>query len=183
MADRGNHRIQVFDANGTFLRKFGSSGSLEGQFRYPLSLDFSDEGNLMVGDHDNRRIVHFTKSGNFYGITAPSITPLSFTTYPTDSLDYPTAIGLKFTTKTDTRLNSGTKAAVLMPGFPPYPTGPSLGWTTTWTRSSSTAQPTRTIRPPNSRKSPTLKSSAWYNPTTRTTWKSLTELMTPTVPK
>src|SRR5439155_3914247 len=35
VADAGNHRIQKFDANGTFLTAWGSPGSGDGQFRGP----------------------------------------------------------------------------------------------------------------------------------------------------
>src|SRR5262249_50702417 len=35
VADTGNHRIQKFDASGTFLTTWGSSGSGNGQFSFP----------------------------------------------------------------------------------------------------------------------------------------------------
>jgi hypothetical protein len=35
IADTDNHRIQVFDADGTFLGKWGSEGSGDGQFLAP----------------------------------------------------------------------------------------------------------------------------------------------------
>ena len=33
VADTGNHRIEAFDADGTFLWTFGESGEAPGQFR------------------------------------------------------------------------------------------------------------------------------------------------------
>ena len=38
VADSQNHRIQVFDATGTFLRQFGSEGTAPGQFKEPWSV-------------------------------------------------------------------------------------------------------------------------------------------------
>ena len=33
-----NHRVQVFDSNGVFLRKFGSNGSGDGQFNAAIGI-------------------------------------------------------------------------------------------------------------------------------------------------
>lgn len=35
MADKDNHRIQIFTFDGAFLLKFGEKGSKAGQFNYP----------------------------------------------------------------------------------------------------------------------------------------------------
>ena len=34
IADFANHRIQIFDRQGNFQRKFGSKGAEDGQFKY-----------------------------------------------------------------------------------------------------------------------------------------------------
>ena len=65
MVDRYNHRIQVFDLNGTYLRSLGGYGNLEGKFNNPMDMDWDDEGHLVVVDHSNRRLVHITTSGQF----------------------------------------------------------------------------------------------------------------------
>jgi len=59
VADRNNHRIQVLDRNGTFKRKFGSSGTAPGQLQYPLDLAFLPNGNLAVSEAKNQ--LHFFK--------------------------------------------------------------------------------------------------------------------------
>ena len=43
VSDLSNHRVQVFDANGNFLRKWGSLGNLDGQMNKPHSLDVDED--------------------------------------------------------------------------------------------------------------------------------------------
>ena len=50
VADKGNHRVQVLDQNGSFLRKFGSYGTAPGQLRGPRGLCILQNGNVVVGD-------------------------------------------------------------------------------------------------------------------------------------
>ncbi|GIS95403.1 MAG: hypothetical protein CM1200mP22_26400 [Dehalococcoidia bacterium] len=38
VSDRGNDGIQVFDAKGRFLRKWGGTGSGDGDLRFPQGL-------------------------------------------------------------------------------------------------------------------------------------------------
>ncbi len=63
VADHDNHRIQVLDRNGTFKRKFGSSGSDPGQFSYPHGIAFLPDGTLVVGD--NNYLHFFQSDGTF----------------------------------------------------------------------------------------------------------------------
>jgi len=50
IADQSNHRVQVLDVNGTFLRKFGQGGTAPGQISYPKDLNFLSDGTLIVAD-------------------------------------------------------------------------------------------------------------------------------------
>ncbi len=59
VADRGNFRIQKFDANGTFLATWGSSGSGNGQFPGPTAAATDASGNIYVADQSNNRIQKF----------------------------------------------------------------------------------------------------------------------------
>ena len=71
VADTGNHRVQVFDRNGTLLFKFGAEGSGEGNFSSPedvavrrnsISVDASV---IAVADTGNHRIQVFHGNGTF----------------------------------------------------------------------------------------------------------------------
>ena len=61
----GNDRIQKFDSSGTFLTKWGSSGSGDGQFDGPVGVATDSSGNVYVADYDNHRIQKFDSSGTF----------------------------------------------------------------------------------------------------------------------
>ena len=45
VVEESNHRIQVFDKNGTFLRKWGQHGSNNGDFHHPYSIALKMDGN------------------------------------------------------------------------------------------------------------------------------------------
>ena len=63
IGDRSNHRIQVFDSNGTFSHAFGSEGSRAGQFNRPAGVAVTKEGDIVVADKDNHRIQKFQLNG------------------------------------------------------------------------------------------------------------------------
>ena len=83
VADSDNHRIQVFDANGAFLRSWGSNCNLatgtgcadpdgdgplalgDGQFQEPWGITVSDTGRVYVTDTWNHRIQVFDSAGAF----------------------------------------------------------------------------------------------------------------------
>ena len=64
---KGHPRIIKFDANGKFIKEWGSSGTGPGQFGMPHCLAMDSQGNLYVGDRDNNRIQVFTQDGKFLG--------------------------------------------------------------------------------------------------------------------
>jgi len=66
VSDANNYRIQVFSADGKFLRMFGSKGSGPGQFLRAHGLEFSpDHSKLYIVDVDNNRVSVFEPSGKF----------------------------------------------------------------------------------------------------------------------
>lgn len=54
-----NHRVQKFDSDGTFLTKFGSSGTGDGQFKGPGGIAIDGAGNVYVSDISGDRIQKF----------------------------------------------------------------------------------------------------------------------------
>lgn len=56
MADKDNHRIQVFDENGNFLLKFGERGRPIGMFNYPWGVATNSQNHIAVSDTRNHRV-------------------------------------------------------------------------------------------------------------------------------
>ncbi len=63
VCDRGNHRVQVLDSNGTWLKDFGARGDSNGQFECPEYLCISPVNYLLVSDSCNNRIQIFDLCG------------------------------------------------------------------------------------------------------------------------
>ena len=56
---RATHRVQVFSADGTFVTKWGTLGSDDGQFSSPFGIAVDPSGTIYVADHANDRIQVF----------------------------------------------------------------------------------------------------------------------------
>ena len=65
MTDCKSHRVQVFDRNGKFLRKFGEYGSLDRQLKSPEGLSIYDNGDIIVTDKGNKLMKIFSSSGEY----------------------------------------------------------------------------------------------------------------------
>uniref|UniRef100_A0AC34FTW7 B box-type domain-containing protein n=1 Tax=Panagrolaimus sp. ES5 TaxID=591445 RepID=A0AC34FTW7_9BILA len=65
VADRSNHRVQVFDARGNFLMKFGHRGNRQGEFNRPAGVCVNPSNDIIVADKDNHRIQIFFENGGF----------------------------------------------------------------------------------------------------------------------
>ncbi|MGB6340885.1 MAG: NHL repeat-containing protein [Candidatus Aminicenantaceae bacterium] len=61
--DSGNHRIQKFNADGTYVATIGNKGQGPGEFQYPQSIDVDSNGMLYVSESMNRRIQILTPEG------------------------------------------------------------------------------------------------------------------------
>lgn len=65
-ADTGNHRIQVFNANGSFNRSFGSQGVGNSQFNCPGGVAISPlNRDIVVVDSCNQRVQVFDSAWNY----------------------------------------------------------------------------------------------------------------------
>lgn len=65
VTDQLNHRVQIFDSNGNFLRSFGRQGNKEGQFNSPVGIAFGKNRSIYVSDSWNNRIQHFSWEGRY----------------------------------------------------------------------------------------------------------------------
>ncbi len=74
VADSGNHRVQVFDANGAALNAWGSFGPEPGQFNEPWGLAV-DDSFVYVADTWNHRVQKFTLDGELVGVFGTSGSP------------------------------------------------------------------------------------------------------------
>ena len=65
VADCLNHRVQVFDSNGTFLRSFGHKGEKAGEFNRPFGIAINKDRKIFVADQDNHRVQIFSWEGRY----------------------------------------------------------------------------------------------------------------------
>ena len=65
VCDSHNHRLQVFRADGTFVRQWGSYGAAPGQFKRPRAVAVSSTDEVFVTDTFNHRVQVFRLDGSF----------------------------------------------------------------------------------------------------------------------
>ena len=65
VTDHGNHRVQVFSSDGTYLRSFGRKGHKHGEFHSPTGIAFDSNGNIIVVDSANHRVQGFSGQGEY----------------------------------------------------------------------------------------------------------------------
>ena len=67
VTDCFNHRVQIFNSDGKFLRSFGREGNKAGEFKYPAVIACHNNGNIVVADNGNHRIQIFNGEGKYVG--------------------------------------------------------------------------------------------------------------------
>lgn len=65
VGDSSNHRVQVFDKEGNFVKYFGSYGNGEGEFDCLSGVAVNKTGQYIIADRYNHRVQIFDPSGNF----------------------------------------------------------------------------------------------------------------------
>jgi len=55
----------IYNADGTFIQSFGPRGSNDGELNVPSGLAIDNNGNLLVGDSNNKRICVFDRNYSF----------------------------------------------------------------------------------------------------------------------
>jgi sugar lactone lactonase YvrE len=63
VSDTWNNRIEVFDADGTFIRAFGEAGDGPGYFARPKGISVDGDGHIWVADGMQDRVQVFTPEG------------------------------------------------------------------------------------------------------------------------
>jgi DNA-binding beta-propeller fold protein YncE len=74
VADTANNRIQEFSAKDKFLKKTGSEGTGNGEFKQPMGIAVGASANIFVADTGNNRVEEFNEKGKFlatfgYGVS------------------------------------------------------------------------------------------------------------------
>ena len=67
VTDQSNHRVQIFNSDGNYLRSFGQEGNQAGKFTCPGGITFYNNGNIFVADNNNHRIQTFSGEGEYVG--------------------------------------------------------------------------------------------------------------------
>ena len=118
VSDFGNHRIQMFDSDGTFLTKFSSVGSGNGQVDHPAGIALDQNDNIYVADSGNSRIQAFTGS-----IELPNRPPAAVSQTVSTNEDTPKSMHLNATDADNDPLTysieSGPVAGGTLTGFNP----------------------------------------------------------------
>ena len=67
VSDNNNHRVQIFNSNGKYLRSFGREGNKAGELKYSKGIAFHNNGNIFVADRFNDRVQIFSGEGEYVG--------------------------------------------------------------------------------------------------------------------
>ena len=65
VVDTGNHRIQLFDLSGEFIKSIGGFGFKDDQFDTPRDIWVNSIINIYVADYNNQRIQRYDRNMNF----------------------------------------------------------------------------------------------------------------------
>ncbi|NJN84162.1 MAG: hypothetical protein HC802_19050 [Caldilineaceae bacterium] len=128
VADTWNGRIQVFDEEGRFLRKWGVFSGTNGELGDanllfgPRGLEVTLDGNLLVADTGNKRILKFTPEGELIQqiggggvILGRFEEPVDVAVHPTDGSIYVSDSWNRRIQKFDANL--GFPSEILVPGW------------------------------------------------------------------
>ncbi|XP_027053825.1 E3 ubiquitin-protein ligase TRIM71-like, partial [Pocillopora damicornis] len=65
VTDCGNHKVQVFSSDGTYLRSFGRKGDKQGELNWPAGIAFDKNRRSIVVDYSNHRVQLFDEQGEY----------------------------------------------------------------------------------------------------------------------
>lgn len=75
VSDSANHRVQVFEEDGTYVRAFGSAGTGPGQFGLAWDLTVDGDGNVYVLDDILEHLTKFDPNGQVVWIANRTTNP------------------------------------------------------------------------------------------------------------
>ena len=61
----GNHRVQVFSSDGTYLRSLSKKGNKEGEFNWPSGIAFDKNSCSVVADSSDPQVQFFDEQGEY----------------------------------------------------------------------------------------------------------------------
>ena len=64
VSEVGNHRVQIFASDGSYLRSFGKKGNQQGEFAKPTGIAFHNE-RIIVAEANNHRVQLFSNEGHY----------------------------------------------------------------------------------------------------------------------
>ena len=67
VADQCNHRVQVFDSEGTFLRSFDHQGKNAGELSHPFGIAIDKDRNIFISEWGNHRVQILSWEGRHLG--------------------------------------------------------------------------------------------------------------------
>ena len=68
VTDSGNHRVQIFDSGGNYLRSFEDKGTNPGKFNFPCGICLDNKRNIVVAESGNNRVQIFSGEGRYMGM-------------------------------------------------------------------------------------------------------------------
>ena len=68
VADKNNHRIELFDRNLNYIGVIKSDDSDDITFSFPISVDINSQGDIFILDSENSRILKYDASGNISAV-------------------------------------------------------------------------------------------------------------------
>jgi len=82
VADSSNHTIHQFRTDGSYIRSFGREGKQAGELKFPNSILFDQDGNLIIVNTNCFRIDLFSRQGEFLK-TIANVEAVNDYKYPT----------------------------------------------------------------------------------------------------
>ncbi|HUW19693.1 MAG TPA: 6-bladed beta-propeller [Sedimentisphaerales bacterium] len=82
VADACNHRVAIYNLDGTLLGYIGSAGRASGELRYPYDLAFLSDGTLVVCEYGNNRLQLFSPDGRSLAVYGSAGRQLGQLAYP-----------------------------------------------------------------------------------------------------